>query len=131
MAADNPYLMAVEDFTKGLEIESARKMAREDPDYRRPATVAEYFDSTTINKFYRLLAYGMLIRAHEHELEKDPDAVKAGLLTEGMQEAEILHEELAEELEKELDYQVIPIRKLVNIQLECGLKMLRHIHKIK
>lgn len=131
MAADNPYLMAVEDFTKGLEIESARKMAREDPDYRRPATVAEYFDSTTINKFYRLLAYGMLIRAHEHELEKDPDAVKAGLLTEGMQEAENLHEELAEELEKELDYQVIPIRKLVNIQLECGLKMLRHIHKIK
>ncbi len=131
MTDDNPYLMAVQDFTKGLEIESARKMAKEDPDYQRPATVAEYFDSVTINKFYRLLAYGMLIRAHEHELENNPDAEATNSLTEGMQKAEVLHKELSEELEKELDYQVIPIRKLVNIQLECGLKMLRHIHKIK
>lgn len=131
MAETNPYLMAVEDFTKGLEIESARKMAKEDPDYQRPATVAEYFDSTTINKFYRLLAYGMLIRAHEYELEKNPDAEAVKLLTAGMREAELLHRELSKELEQELNYQAIPIKKLVNIQLECGLKMLRHIHKIK
>lgn len=127
----NPYLMAVEDFTKGLEIEAARKMALEDPDYRRPATTAEDFDNTTINKFYRLLAYGMLIRAHEYELAKSPGQPAKETLKAGMTRAERLHAALADELEAELNYQVIPIRKLVNIQLECGLKMMRHIHRIK
>ncbi|HZK29303.1 MAG TPA: M14 family zinc carboxypeptidase [Clostridia bacterium] len=131
MSANNPYLMTVEDYTKGLEIESMRKMALEDPAYERMATMAEFFDNVWINRFYRLLAYGMLIRAHEHELEKRPNSEAQAKLFEGKQKAEILHMELAEELEKELNYEVIPIKKLVNIQLECGLKMAQHIHKIK
>lgn len=128
MDPDNPYLMAVKDFTKGLEIESTRKMAQEDPAYQQLATVAEYFDNTAVNKFYQLLTYGMLIRAHEHELEKEVDPETSTRLTEAMQGAEDLHTHLSLELEATFNYQAIPIRKLVTIQLECGLKMAQHIH---
>lgn len=128
MRPDNPYLMAVKDFTKGLEIESTRKMALEDPDYQRPATVAEYFDNTAINKFYRLLAYGMLIRAHEHELDKGADPDSRDRLEGAMEKAQALHSHLSQELEASFNYQAIPIKKLVTIQLECGIVMAQHIH---
>ena len=128
MRPDNPYLMAVKDFTKGLEIEATRKMALEDPDYQRPATVAEYFDNTAINKFYRLLAYGMLIRAHEHELEKESDPDSRARLEGAMEKAQALHSHLSQELEASFNYQAIPIKKLVTIQLECGIVMAQHIH---
>lgn len=128
MAKTNPYLMAVEDFTKGLEIESARKMATEDPEYKRLATVAEYFDNIWIVRFYRLLAYGMLIRAHEYELEKEVDDKTKRILLEGQRQAEALHTELADELEQAFRYEVIPIRKLVAIQLECGLKVAKYLN---
>ena len=45
--------------------EAELKMADEDPAYQVKATVAEAFDSILCSKFYRLLSYGMLVRANE------------------------------------------------------------------
>ena len=127
MHADNPYLCTVLDNIDDSGMESNRRMALEDPAYQRVATTAEYFDNIWVTRFYRLLAYGMLIRAHEYELDsatgEQLDALKAG-----MKLAERLHGELADELEREMHYSVIPIKKLMNIQLECGLKVAEYIH---
>ena len=70
----------------------------------------------------------MLIRAHEYELEREHSAAAETALLKGKAMAEALHKQLAVELEEKFNYSVIPIRKLINIQLECGLKAAQIIH---
>lgn len=126
---DNLYLLAMDDNIDEGGMEASANMARNDPAYRRPATKAEYFDTILCTKFYRLLACGMLIRAHEEELAAEGLSEEArNVLLKGKEDAEKLHAQLAAYLEEALDYSVIPIKKLVNIQLECGLKMAALIH---
>ena len=81
-------------------------------------------------KFYRLLACGMLIRVHEEELAKEQTAEAREALEWGKEQAVALHKELADYLEENLDYSVIPIRTLANIQLEAGLKAAQYIHDL-
>ena len=85
-----------------------------------------------VNKFYKLLSYGMLIRANEWELERmaaagEKDEEKRAALAAAADMAAGEHRKLAEYLEKEIDYQVVPIRKLVYIQLKCGLLMAEYL----
>lgn len=74
----------------------------------------------------------MLIRAHEWELERlsarGCSAIEQEqLLKSGLDNAISLHAELADTLEHEFQYSVIPIRKLVAVQLECGLKIAEYV----
>ena len=124
---DNLFIKVVREYTDGRGDESVRRMAKEDPEYQKIATVAEYFDSVCISRFYRLLAYGMLVRAHEFELERAEGAA-VETLRSGLGAAEELHGQLAAELEEEFDYSVIPIKKLATIQLECGIRVAKYIH---
>ena len=128
MVEKNPYLMAVNDAIEDTGLGSNRRMAEEDSEYKRLATQAEYFDNVWVSRFYRLLSYGMLIRAHEYELEREHTAEAEVALLAGKAMAEVLHKQLSDELEQKLSYSVIPIRKLINIQLECGLKAAQIIH---
>ena len=62
----------------------------------------------------------------EYELDRmekqgESGAGKTALLQDVIRAAEQEHSALCEALEKELHYEVVPIRKLVSIQLECGL----------
>ncbi len=132
MDPDNPFRLALEAFTANRSEEATRRMINESPDYARPATVAEEFDNLLMDKFYKLLSYGMLIRANEWELERmdaagEADAEKRNALTQAAKAAEEEHRKLAEYLEREIDYQVVPIRKLVYIQLKCGLLMAEYL----
>ena len=36
---------------------------------------------------------------------------------------------MTDQLEEAIDYEVVPIRKLVSIQLECGLLVSKYIHE--
>ena len=82
-----------------------------------------------VMKFYSLLSLGMLVRMHEDALKKD-DLPAAGkeILAAGLARAKAAWQELADKLEAKMDYEVIPIRTLVNIQLEAGLKAMTYIH---
>lgn len=133
MDPDNPFLLALKAFTTGSNNDAVRKMAETDPDYQRTASVAEEFDDLLVSRVYKLLSCGMLIRANELELEKmasrgDEDAEKRAAYERAMAIAVEHHKALADELEREIDYQVVPIRKLVSIQLECGLLVAQTIH---
>ncbi len=129
MAKDNLFMLSMRDNIKEDGMEAAINMAENEPEYRLPATKAQEFDMTWCLKFYRLLAYGMLIRAHEEELAAEPEEEARAVLEAGMAKAVELHSELAEYLERNLNYSVIPIRKLVNIQLECGIKAATYIRE--
>ncbi|MCE5236492.1 MAG: hypothetical protein LLF87_10640 [Eubacteriales bacterium] len=124
--AENPFLLALEAFSEDTGYESKRKMIETDPIFAKTATVAEEFDNLQISKFYKSLSYGMLIRMSEYELarmrrtgERNPERKAA--LAAAAKEAEAVHRAYAEALERELNYEVVPIRKLVSIQLESGL----------
>lgn len=119
----NQYRLALEAFTKNSENKGIRQMAMTEPEYNRLATVAEEFDSELISRFYSLLSLGMLIGMCEHELESRSDLGEEsrGVLQSIIEEIETIHKEETAYLSDQLNYEVIPIRKLVSIQLECGL----------
>ena len=131
MRPQNPFLLAIESFMKEQSDDATLKMVEENPDYAKPATQAEKFDNLSVSRFYKLLTMGMLARANEWELADladgpEQDEARAAL-TRGLDTARALHAENAAQLEEELDYSVIPIQKLVRIQLECGLKAAEYL----
>lgn len=132
---ENPFRLALEAFTKSTGDQSTRRMVESNPDFARTATVAEEFDNLVMSRFYKCLSYGMAIRMSEFELarmagagEKDED--KKRLLEDAAREAEEAHRALTDELERALDYEVVPIKKLVSIQLECGLLVSHYLKNI-
>lgn len=133
LSEDNPFLMALDSFGDDDLILAEKKMAETDPSYDKAASVAEAFDNRLISKFYKLLSYGMLVRANEYELEKldgpEMETERGQALRRAFTEAEKAHSALAEYLEREIDYEVIPIRKLISIQLECGLIIVEYLKK--
>jgi len=125
---ENPFRLALTAFTKEESKEATRKMVQENPDFQRLATVAEKFDNLLVKKFYKLLSFGMLIRMNEFELsamEKnhETNAAKTDTLKKAMAEAEKEFDKLALYVEENINYRVVPIKKLVSIQLECGVIM--------
>jgi hypothetical protein len=128
LSPDNHFMLAVEAFTSlsGDSAEAVKKLVAENPDYQKPATVAEQFDNLLIAKFYRSLTFSLLRRANESELAKmraagEKNAEKEAILENAAAKAgEALEENLAY-LEKNLHYQAAPIKNLVGVQLESGL----------
>lgn len=129
MKKNNPFRLALEAFTDNAERnEAERKMVKENPDFARKATVAEEFDNLLVTKFYKMLSYGLLVRANESELQNmaasnEDDKEKKEALTRAFKLAEDRLKALSVELEEKIHYEVVPIKKLVAIQLECGLIM--------
>jgi len=81
------------------------------------ATVAEAFDNGPVSKTYKMLMWGMLRRILLLNFEKTGEC-------EFKEAAEKVYDqmkEMSDALEGELDYVVIPIKKLVQIQLMSGL----------
>lgn len=120
---ENPFRLALEAFSKGTGNDSTRKMIETNPDYQRQATVAEVFDNTIMSQFYKCLSYGMTIRLAEYALEHETDLAETDkdVLNSVKDLALEEHKKLCAHLEAELNYEVVPIRKLVSIQLESGL----------
>ncbi|MPN25196.1 hypothetical protein SDC9_172603 [bioreactor metagenome] len=129
MKKNNPFRLALEAFTDNAERnEAERKMVKGNPDFAKKATVAEEFDNLLVTKFYKMLSYGLLVRANESELENmaasnEDDKEKKEALTRAFKLAEDRLKALSVELEEKIHYKVVPIKKLVAIQLECGLLM--------
>ena len=129
----NPFVLALDAFTKSDSDEATRNMVKSNPDFDKTATVSEEFDNLLMSRFYKSLSYGMLIRANEYELEAmekagEVNPEKKAALEKARDIAIVHHKELTDQLEKEIHYQVVPIRKLVSIQLECGLLVSKYLH---
>lgn len=101
-----------------------RHWAETDPATDRPATVAELFSSKQEVRFYRLLTLGMLVRMLEGEV-----AIGNGTPTirKHLKEASATFDQWARELEADLNMRVVPIRKLVAVQLGAVLATASHL----
>lgn len=128
---DDPFLGAVEDFTRDTGSDQAAiNQAEADPAYREMATQAEKLDQLVVGKFYKMILYGMLVRANEEELKRpsaEGGAEREADLRAGFEAALQGLKEITAFLEKNLDYSVVPIRRLIAVQLESGLEVLRYL----
>lgn len=129
MAADNPYMAAVKDFSRESgSLQAALNQAEADPAFRQTATQAEKLDQLVISKFYKAIVYGMLVRANETELERAaPEGAGRDCLDRGYRESLRGLEAITGYLESRLQYRVVPIRDLIAVQLESGLTVLEHL----
>lgn len=116
-----PFVDEIEDYLKRSPdiIASRKHWAKTDRKLKRMATIAEKFDSHVISRFDVLLSFGMLYRC-----VKDTKNEKI--------EKEILKKiiEWNKELEKQLNYRVIPIQSLVRVQLGSALFAAEYIRSL-
>jgi len=120
LTMSSPFRDAVEEMlrTSFEHLAAQEHWAQNDPRTAEIATTAEKFDSLMIGQFYRLLGLGMLIRL------LDAQAAAAGespALVSARRIASDAFEARSAALEAELDYEVIPIQKLVRVQLGSAL----------
>lgn len=129
-AKTSQFRMALEAFSREDLEDGTRGIIEKDPDFARKATVAEVFDSLILSPFYKSLSYGMAIRLCEEALDKkDKTEDERKLLSSIRSEADQEHRKLCEKLEASLNYEVVPIRRLIAIQLECGLQVIDELRR--
>jgi hypothetical protein len=100
--------------------------AQSDPSTLQIATQAEAFDSLLVSRFYELNTFGMFVRLMEDLLSAHGETPE---LKAAHSRAEALFNELSDQLEKDLNYSVIPIQQLVRVQLGAGLTVALNLQK--
>ena len=129
LSKDNPYVEAVADFSHdGSDAEL--NCAENDPALLEKITYAEQLDELVIGKFYKMILYGMLIRANETELtniDASLEPEKYAAVRKGFDAALAGFEKITAFLESNLNYQVVPIKKLIHVQLESGLRVIDYL----
>ena len=120
---DNPHAKMVSNGFDHMDenYQQECKFIEESSDYDAICKESEAFDNLEIPKFQSLFTWTLLIRSCEHELEKNPAEEKAAILKQVHDEAEAEFNRRAAIAERDLHYSVVPIKKLVSIQLESGM----------
>ena len=131
ISADNSFAKMVSNGYEHFEEDYRQEcdFIRQDPNYDELCKESEAFDNLEIPKYRVLLQWTLLIRACEHELAKNPSPEVAERLQRIHDEGEKEFAKRAEIAEKELHYQVIPIRKLIAVQLESGMLVADYLQK--
>ncbi len=122
------FFDAIKEFLdKGeTDIATMESAVRAGKDYERQATVAEKWDALTVSKFYSLLTVGQFVRLLEHEKAERGEAFPEPLQNV-LDESLDFFETKAAEVEAELDYTVVPIKKLASVQLVTALHTMDYV----
>lgn len=123
ISADNPHAKMVEVSLRNLDegYETTRKFLENSEEYAQPCKESEAFDNLDLPKFFSLFSWTLLRRSCEHELEKAHSEAELALLEQVRKESSDIFDERAAQVERDIHYEVTPIRKLVSIQLESGM----------
>jgi len=100
------------------QLAAQENWAQNAPELSRKATVAEKFDSECAMPFYMLLGTGTAVRMLQAQIAVSGEEAA---LKRALQDLQAYFDTKAAGLEKALDYQVIPIKKLAGVQLGCAL----------
>jgi hypothetical protein len=111
----------LENFIKRLE--PRKRHAETAEEYEGKATVAQAFDSMVARKFGTMFRLGMTLRVADEVLSCGRNTKIQGIRDEI--EARIV--ETNREVDAESDIEVIPIQKLVRVQLGSGLMVMEHL----
>jgi hypothetical protein len=120
LTVDTPFKAAIAEMLRTWQdrLLAYENWARTDPKTERQATVAEKLDNLVIDRFYRLLSLGMFARLLETQIKATGNSPG---LDAALEAATEWFQERSSALEADLDYSVIPIQKLVRVQLGSAL----------
>ncbi len=119
LVVDTPLRTALDDFLESSErhLPVQENWAKTAKELEKKATVAEAFDNQQVSKTYKMLLWGMLRRIMLLNYEKTNDSEFKAAAEKAYRHMK----DMSDKLEKELEYTIIPIKKLVQIQLMSGL----------
>lgn len=112
----------------GVDDDAERTWAMNTPDTDRPATAAELFSNRVMPQFFRLCWQGLIVRMLEGEvgIGNGTPAIRTELLA-----ARETFERWGAQLESELEFRTVPIRKLVGVQLGAVLAAAEHLVQLR
>lgn len=126
----SPFLTAIAEYIRRTPsyLAAKEKWALTTPEVDRPATVAEVFDNLVVTRFYGMLVYGMLLRLCAELLSVGTGLASsaARFIQDNVEQALLRHDQ---SLTKDLNYEVIPIQRLVAVQLVAGLCVVNWLNK--
>jgi hypothetical protein len=117
----SPFKDSISGFLQVLpqNLAAQENWAKTAPEAQEQATVAEKLDALSVRRFYMVLLFlGTAIRMIETQIAATGESP---VLVANRQRAVDAFERVAEELEAELEYTVVPICKLVGVQLGSAL----------
>jgi hypothetical protein len=128
LTVESLFVDAIEELarTGAMEIETAKRAVLSNTQYERRAKVAEKWDALYVSKFYTLLDLGQFIRLLEHE-KANVGGRFPQRLQEILDESLATFEAMAAEVEADLDYTVVPIKKLASVQLVTALHAMDYV----
>ena len=131
LTQQSPFREAVaEAVARGrANLEAKTSWAKTDPELQRSATEAEIFDNMVGPRFYRLLMLGMHLRLLGVEKAYGGSRDRLRGLAAAAEDAEAFFRQWHDDTLSELNYQVIPIQKLVRVQLGSALYTARAIEE--
>ena len=103
------------------QYETELNFARQNEENKLPCKVSEEFDNATVTRFYQMLSWGSLIRGAKYELQRRAGTPEEAVLRSVIDEMEEILRVLASEVEEKTQYSVVPIKRLVGVQLESGM----------
>lgn len=123
ISGDNPFAKMVELSLKhgDSSYETEKAFIETSEDYAGPCKESEAFDNLDLPKFFGLFMWTLTIRSCEHELAKEHTDEEKALLRKIHDECEAEFASRGETVERDIHYEVTPIKKLVSIQLESGM----------
>lgn len=127
LTQQSPFREAVGEAVANLEAKAS--WAKTDPELQRSATEAEIFDNMVGPRFYRLLMLGMYLRLLGVETAYGGSRDRLRGLAAAAEDAEAFFRQWHDDTLSELNYQVIPIQKLVWVQLGSALYTARAIEE--
>ncbi len=120
LTVPSPFRDAIEETlrTALAELAAEENWARTNPKTAEMATVAEKFDNLVIHRADRLFGLGVFVRMLDAQIAATGESPS---LSSAREAAKATFEARAADLEAELDYTVVPIQKLVRVQLGSAL----------
>ena len=117
----SPFYEAIYRFLETFKplLEAERKWAETDESLNRPATVSELFDNQVITKYYSMRIMGEFIRLLDGTVKKSTSPSKKLIATREKSYNKLL--KINDEFQKEANIKVIPIQKLVRVQVGVAL----------
>lgn len=126
----NPFLQMLIDFSGGQDTEIAVNSILGNPENQRLATQAEVCQEIYITKFLKLLNHATLIRMLDEELKKGHiDGEDSKFIYGCKKEAEQWFDKVLSDIENGLEYDTVPIKSAVSIQLESGIRFATALKK--
>lgn len=126
---DNPFPKLVDSCIEASDsVKTARLNQIQDAEFNKLATVSEWFDNLYGLRYFECLNLGLAVRSCDFELLKDNCNNKTSLLEARAKfDAELVR--MCEWLESNVNYEVISIKRLVAVQLESALLVVKHLNR--